>query len=237
MTADTLTAFDAAVLLIVGLSMLFAFSRGFVTVSLSFAAWAGALVATIFGFTLAKPYGRDLISPAELADILVLVALFILSLFLLKSLATFIGGKVKDGPLGMLDRSFGALFGLLRGMVVVSAIFLAFTKIFPGDDEPDWIKGAKTRPLVAWGAGMLEGFAADALGKDPTRLGADYMNRAESSIPSQYITDKLEEQAKSYADEERRKMENLFDDLAPSDAAKDADGAGKKADKTDDGDT
>nr|WP_155895755.1 hypothetical protein [Kordiimonas gwangyangensis] len=66
MSTDTLTAFDAAVLIIIGLSTLFAFGRGFATVALSFGAWAGALLATVFGFELASPYGRELISRPSL---------------------------------------------------------------------------------------------------------------------------------------------------------------------------
>ncbi len=126
---STLTAFDVGVLVIIGLSTILAFGRGFATVALSFAAWAGALMATVFGFTMAKPYGRDLISPPELADLITLAALFFVTLFVLKQLAEFIGRTIKESPVGFLDRSLGALFGLLRGLVIVSVAYQGFSKL------------------------------------------------------------------------------------------------------------
>ncbi|TNE60627.1 MAG: CvpA family protein [Alphaproteobacteria bacterium] len=213
MDTSTLTAFDAAVLLIVGLSALFAFGRGFVTVALSFAAWAGALVATVFGLEFAKPYVRDLVSPPELADIITLALLFFVTLFVLKRIAEMVGGMVKDSPVGFLDRSLGAAFGLLRGMVIVSVLYLGFSKLFAPADQPDWMRDARLRPLVAWGAEMLEGYAAEALGKDPTEVGSDYLQRAADSVPSQFINEKLEEQAAKYMEKQRDQLDELVDEL------------------------
>lgn len=211
---DALTAFDIAVLAIVGLSAIFAFGRGFATVALSFGAWAGALVATVFGFTLVKPYGRDLISPPELADIITLVVLFFATLFILKQIAEMIGGMIKDSPVGFLDRSLGALFGLLRGLVIVAALYLGFDKLFPASSQPDWVKNAQLKPLVAWSAEMLEGFAADVLGKDPTTVGSEYLEKAADAVPSQFINEKLEEQAAKYIEQQRQSLDDLMEDVA-----------------------
>ncbi len=214
MQVDSLTAFDAAVLIIIGLSTLFAFGRGFATVALSFGAWAGALLATVFGFQFAKTYGRDLIQPPELADLLTLAIIFFVTLFILKQVAEFVGGMVKDSPVGLLDRSLGALFGLLRGVVIISVIYLGFDKLFPSSSQPDWIKEARTRPLVAWSAGMIEGFASEAMGKAPTDVGNDYMQRAAGAVQSQFINEKLEEQAAKYIEDQRDQLDDLVDELA-----------------------
>ena len=148
---QTFTAFDIAVLVIIGLSTLFAFGRGFATVALSFAAWVGALFASIFGFELLKPYGRDLISPPELADMITLVVLFFVSLYALKQLAELIGGAIKSSEIGFLDRSLGALFGLMRGIVVVSLVYLAFNKLYPGKESPEWVDEATSAPACRVG--------------------------------------------------------------------------------------
>lgn len=214
MTSETLTAFDVAVLVIIGLSTLMAFGRGFATVALSFGAWAGALMGTVFGFALAKPYGRDLISPPELADIITLGVLFFVSLFILKQLAEFIGGMIKDSPVGLLDRSLGALFGLLRGLVIVSVVYLGFSKLYGTSDQPEWVKDARLRPLIAWSAEMVEGFADDVLGKDPKEVGNDYLKRAADAVPSQFINEKLEEQAAKYIEDQRKSLDELVDEIA-----------------------
>ena len=213
METGTLTAFDIGVLLVIGLSTLFAFGRGFATAALSFGAWAGAFVATVFGFAVAQPYGRDYIKPPELADIATLAILFFVSLFILKYLAEAIGGKIKQSPIGFLDRSLGALFGLLRGMVIVSVAYLAFDKVMPGDNAPDWVQTSKSRPLVAWGAEMIEGFAAQVLGKDPTTVGSDYLQKAASSVPSQFLNEKMEEQAAKYLKDQRKNLDGLLETI------------------------
>ncbi len=217
MELETLTAFDVAVLVIIGLSTLFAFGRGFTTVALSFGAWIGSLFATVFGFTLAKPYGREYISPPELADIITLAVIFFLSLFILKQIAEWIGGMVKDSPVGLLDRSLGALFGLLRGMVIISIAYLGFSKIFNEDNSPEWVQTAQTRPLVAWGANMVEGFAQRMLGEDTKSIGTDYVDRAAKAIPNQFLTDQAEQAAAKYLKDQRKDLEDLISDVSEDD--------------------
>lgn len=213
MEVSSLTAFDIGVIMLVGLSTLFAFGKGFATVALSLGAWVGAFAAVIFGYTFAEPYGQDLISPPELANIITIIALFFVTLLILKQVANLVGGAIKSGPIGFLDRSLGALFGLLRGMVIVSLLYFGFVKIFPDKDVP-WIENAKTKPLVAWGAEMLEGYAAEALGRDPTDVGSDYLQKAADAVPSQFIEEALEEQAAKYIEENQDKLDDLIDQVA-----------------------
>lgn len=215
--ATTLTAFDIAVIAIVGLSAVLAFGRGFATVALSLLAW----FATIFGVVtlgeLLTPYLRPYVQPDWLADTITYVILFVGGLMLLKALAGMIGGIIKNSPVGFLDRSLGALFGLLRGMVLVSALYFGFVKLFPGD-EPEWISRAQTKPLVSWGAEMLSTLAAQALGKDPDEFGAEYLERAADAVPNQFINDMLEEQAAKYIEEQRSKLDELVEDVDKPDA-------------------
>lgn len=155
----SITAFDVAVLAVIGLSLVFAFVHGFVSELLGLLAWGGAIFLTIFGYAWGADFTRQYVSPDFVADLVTLVALFIASLMVLKLLATFIGDRVRQSNVGFLDRSLGALFGVLRGILVVSAVYLAFLSIwsfFGGEKTmPPWIKEARTRPLVGYGAEML----------------------------------------------------------------------------------
>jgi len=213
MDVSNLTAFDIGVLIIVVLSTLLAFGKGFATVALSFGAWIGAILAVVFGFTAVQPYGRDLISPNELADIITLIAVFFVTLFILKQVASLIGDAIKSGPVGFLDRSLGALFGLLRGMVIVSLLYFGFVKLFPGKDHPDWMQEARLKPLVAWGAEMLEGYAEEALGRDPKDVGSEFLQKAEDAVPSQFIEEELEKQAAKYIEKNQDKLDALIDQV------------------------
>lgn len=211
MDASALTAFDIGVLVIVGLSTVLAFGKGFANVALSLAAWAGAFAAVIFGNAFVEPYMREWVSPPELASILSVVSVFFVALFALKLIGGLIGDSIKNSPVGFLDRSLGALFGLVRGMVIVSLLYFGFTAIFK-DQEVDWIENAKTKPLVAWGAEMLKGYAAEALGEDPTSVGEDYLQKAASSVQSQFIEEQIAEQAAKYLDKDRAELEQLVMD-------------------------
>jgi len=208
MDASSLTAFDIGVLVIVGLSTLLAFGKGFATVALSLGAWIGAFAAVIFGYTFVEPYGQDLISPPELANIITIIALFFVTLLILKQVASLIGSAIKNGPVGFLDRSLGALFGLLRGAVIVSLLYFGFIKIFP-DKNVEWIEKAQTKPLVAWSAEMLEGYAAEAFGRDPKEVGSEFLQKAADAVPSQFVEEALEEQAAKYLNENRAELEQL----------------------------
>lgn len=212
----TLTAFDVAVLLIIGLSTIMAFGRGFATVALSLAAWFVTIVGVVFLGELATPYMRPYVEPQWLADTLTYAVLFIGGLFLLKWLAGLIGGIIKNSPVGFLDRSLGALFGLLRGMVLVSALFFGFTKFFPGD-EPDWIKNAETRPLVSWGAEMLSTLVGELLGTEPDKFGEEYLKKAADAVPNQFVNDVLEEQAAKYIEKQREKLDDLVEEVKDPD--------------------
>jgi len=213
MDASSFTAFDIGVLVVIGLSTLFAFGKGFATVALSLGAWIGAFAAVIFGYTFVEPYGQDLISPPELANIITIVTLFFVTLLILKQVASLIGGAIKNGPIGFLDRSLGALFGLVRGIVIVSLLYFGFVKIFP-NKEVEWIEKSQTKPLVAWGAEMLEGYAAEAFGRDPTDVGSDYLKQAADAVPSQFIEEALEEQAAKYIEKNQDKLDQLIDQVA-----------------------
>ncbi len=155
-TISAITAFDALVLVIVGLSAVIGFARGFSTEILTLAAWAGAIFATLYGLSWGvTDFGRSFISPDALSDVVTAVTLFFLTLFLFKYLAGFIGRSVKSSAIGFLDRSLGALFGIIRGVLVTAAIFLVLDFILTDDRMEAWTGDAQLKPFVAYSAKMM----------------------------------------------------------------------------------
>ncbi len=210
------TGFDIIVFAIIGLSTVLAFARGFTTVALSFASWVGALLAVIFGYALVQPYARAYISPVELADFTAIGGLFLIALIVLRVIANQVGSAVKDSPVGFLDRSLGALFGFLRGAVVVSVAYLILVAVLR-DDQPDWIADAKSRPLVAWGADVVSALAEDAFGSRPE--GALDNARQQALDAAKSIS---EDVAETYTQEARKKLDSVIED-AVNDAQSKAD--------------
>ncbi len=160
-----LTPFDIIIIMILAVSALFAFGKGFVTEVLSLAAWAGAILVTLYGLAWAAGYGREYISPEPLADMITAAVLFFASLVLFKLLGSFIGDRVRMGPIGFLDRSLGALFGLIRGILIVSAGYLLLNVFLSEKRQPDWVQEAKLIRFVSYGAEMLSEIVPELLSR------------------------------------------------------------------------
>ena len=148
---------DLAVILIVVLSGLLAFLRGFVAEILSIAAWIGALAVAVYGYKPAVPYVTDLLSiQGTLAELLAGAVIFVTALIVFMVLARLAGGALQMAGLGAVDRSLGFLFGLIRGGVLVSVAYLLVLWAEPNpEDHPPWLSEAKTLPLVAESADLL----------------------------------------------------------------------------------
>jgi uncharacterized membrane protein required for colicin V production len=126
--------FDAIVLGVVLLSALVALLRGFVKEVLSLAAWAGAVLVTLWGFAVARPYFRTFIDNQLLADIATLVALFIASLIVFAMVAQGISALVRRSQsLTSIDRSLGFVFGIFRGAVLLGLGWLALAWAVPSE--------------------------------------------------------------------------------------------------------
>ena len=221
---STLTAFDIAALVFIGLSMLFAFGKGFVTAALGLGAWVGAFFLTAVGYAFVTPWMRENIQPNELADIISFVVIFFIGLFILKQIAQWIGTAVKTSFVGMLDRSLGALFGMLRGFVIICIVYMATTALFPGKKQPEWIRDAQLRPVVHFGAEMITELARTLLGDRDGNDAQDLLDQAAEAMPTQFITERLEEEAGALLNESsQKKLNELFDKVNEEDTKKEDD--------------
>ena len=171
-----ITGGDILVLLILLLSGLLAFARGFVREALSIAAWVGAALITVFTLPLASPPLRDLIDNALVADFITGVLIFILSLVGLSVGGHYATKAIRDSALNMLDRSLGLAFGLLRGVILISLGYMLFVWLVPdSDDHPDWFTEARTLPLVEEAADILRVIV-------PTEAIGDGLDAAEDTL-------------------------------------------------------
>ncbi|MFO0445709.1 MAG: CvpA family protein, partial [Holosporales bacterium] len=63
-----------------------------------------------------------------------------------------ISRKVDSGPLGGMDRAFGAGFGAVRAVTIICLAFLLFLGLRPGDKPheklPAWLSKAETLPYI-----------------------------------------------------------------------------------------
>lgn len=146
---------DIVVLVIVLLAGIIALRLGLVRVILGLTGWVGATLATIYGYSYARPYAREWIGNELFADIAAGAAIFVVSMIVLTFISHAIAGSVRDSSFGMLDRSFGLLAGLAIGGIVVSGGYIFSQQVLEMTDRSAFYKGSKTLPLVKRGASML----------------------------------------------------------------------------------
>lgn len=155
--------FDIIVLVVLVLSALIALARGMVKELLKLLAWVGAGVATFYAFDYVRPIVRGVISIEAIADGIAAVGIFLVILILLSVVANTISDRIRKSDLSGLDRTLGFIFGLVRGAVVVSLLYLLTTWVVKPERIPDWVLEARSRPYVATGAEILAQLAPESL--------------------------------------------------------------------------
>ena len=148
---------DLAVIAVIVVSGLLAFLRGFVREALGIAAWAGALFAAWSLFPQTQPKFRHWIGNPELADPAAFLSVFVVVLVALSVIAGLLGGLVRNSAISGVDRTLGTVFGLLRGAVVVVAVYVGLGMVVTPDRWPDALTQARTVPYAYAGAVWLDG--------------------------------------------------------------------------------
>jgi len=135
---DAFTLVDAGVAVIIIVSGILAYSRGFVRETLAIVGW---IVAAILAFMLAPaaqpliseiPYlGNFLGDSCELTVIAAFAAVFALSLVLTSLFTPLFSSFIRNSALGDIDQGMGFFFGVLRGILLVAVALLVFDRAVP----------------------------------------------------------------------------------------------------------
>ena len=143
-----MTFFDYAVLGVVGVSLLLSMLRGFLREFLALAGWVAAyLVAKLYTLQLA-PLLPDAIPSESLRLLAAFLILFLATLLVCSLLGIALSEVFKKIGLGWVDRTLGAVFGLSRGIIMVSvAVLLCGLTSLPR--EPFWRDAMFSAPLEA----------------------------------------------------------------------------------------
>lgn len=153
-----MTLFDIIVIGVLLVSSMLAMLRGFTNEVLSILAWVAGALAALWLFPYLTPALADVISPAWLAAAVAAVGIFIAGYALTAVLTARWSGSLMEihDRAGMLDRTLGFIFGLARGLLIVTVAYLFFAWLVPNPaDQPDWIRNAKTRTVVEDTAAFL----------------------------------------------------------------------------------
>jgi membrane protein required for colicin V production len=148
---------DIVVLVIFLVLGVYGYIQGLVHVVLSLASWIGGVIVTVFAFPYVRPFARDIITVHPIAaDFGAGIVVFIGSLVVFTVITRMFSSAVQGSSLNILDRSLGFLFGVVLSGLIVCAAFIGLQMLMPDPDaRPDWIRNARTMPMIEGGATVL----------------------------------------------------------------------------------
>jgi membrane protein required for colicin V production len=134
------TVVDGAVALVILLSGVLAYSRGFVRETLSIVGWIGAAVAAWYFAPMATPLVQEipilsdfLGDSCELSVIAAFAAVFALALILISIFTPVFAGAVQRSALGGVDQGLGFLFGVARGILLVVVALILYERVMANE--------------------------------------------------------------------------------------------------------
>ncbi len=212
-----MTMFDIAVIAVVAISGVLAYARGSVHEVLSIAGWVAAVLATMYGTALLKPFMLQVIADDFFATVVSGILLFIVTLVFMSLLTRSISRRVKDSALGALDRSLGAVFGFMRGAIIVCFAYIAYEWVIPVEEQGPWIREARAVQWVEVGsAGLMalvpedpeaEGEKTPAEGEISTR---DKVQQMFKDAITPTVETPAGEKANGYETKDRKDLDRLL---------------------------
>ena len=148
MESIPINGLDLAVIVILLLSAVLAFMRGFVHEVLSVAAWIGGIFAVIYGVPELRYIARDMVPNELIADSITGVVIFLAVLVVLSILTKILSKSIQASALNNLDRSLGFVYGLVRGAVIFAAVLIIIDWVVSDAPRPQWVQSARTLPVI-----------------------------------------------------------------------------------------
>ncbi len=134
------TGFDVVVLVILLISLLMAAQRGLAREITSLLALLIASAIALFVFGRFRFAAQDFISPSWLADGALGLGTFALAYMLMIFLLSGLVKSLKGKDVGLIDRLFGAGFGIMRGLLVAALGVMLLTSQYRTSQEAQEFK-------------------------------------------------------------------------------------------------
>lgn len=155
-----------AVVLIV--SALLSFSRGFISEMLGIGSWVIASIVGFYMMPYLEPFVLNYVPKPLFANILSLVAVAIATLIVLTLICSKIEKKVRKSALNRLDHFLGFIFGAVRGIVILVLIYFLMMTLAPKYLE-QLQKRSKAFPYLERVTESIKGHLPESLFDNPVR--------------------------------------------------------------------
>ena len=155
MEALGLNLADWFILIVLIVSGIISFARGFTKEFLSLFLWLAAFIAAISLEYLATPKINEFIGNEEISKIISYIVVFLIFIFIGGMIIKFISKLIKWSGASGFDRFLGVVFGLMRGSIVLFVIFLLLPS---GIKTTDLINNSKITPIIQKYAPEIEAY-------------------------------------------------------------------------------
>ena len=152
--------FDIAVLTILLTSAGIGFYQGAAREMVAVLSFLIAAVVALAGLRFTGPMGRAMVDPDWAGTAAAVIATFVVIYGALRLTGAGLARRIQETQiLGLLDRTVGLGFGLIRAFVVLGAFNLAFNAATPVELRPKWMIGAVFYPMTTAAGQVLKAFA------------------------------------------------------------------------------
>ena len=225
---------DILALAVLLISAVIAFLRGFIREVLTILGTLGAMAASYFGGPHFIPtvHGWLGVVPDEqperlfgvvpydlLGTILAYGSIFIVVIIVLSIISHILAETAKSLGLGAVDRTFGVIFGFVRGLVLLGLLYLPVHLMVAPETKAAWFEGSKTHFYIEKTADLLSQFLPESTmddigekvetGTASTREKLENMNILQKEDMQQ--EDGTTKNAPGYTEDFRDNMDRLFE--------------------------
>lgn len=183
---NNLNGIDTFILIVMLLSALFACFSGFLREVLSIIGWVAAFASSMY-FAPKITFFNNYIQDEKIANIISIITIFLAVLIFFMVISYMISSIVLISPLGFFDRLFGLLFGVIRGVLLLSIAYILACQLIEKENFPTSVKEAKLLPIIEKSAKIALNFT----NTDKNNIINDYQNL--SAKTSAFVTETIEE--------------------------------------------
>lgn len=144
---QSLGILDIVFIAILAISVLVGLIRGAIREIFSLVGLALAVyLALTFSDSIAKKYVSQFFEDPKISYIVTFIIIIIATIFGMALVNLFIGQLLRASGLSFVNRFFGLIFGVLRGVIICCVLTLIISFV-PGVSDKSWWKGSTLGPL------------------------------------------------------------------------------------------
>jgi membrane protein required for colicin V production len=148
LTTSALTPFDWFLLLVILISTLTAFQKGFIRVLLSIGGLVVGVIVASWEYLVVANWLHQWVVSFEVSEVVAFILLLIMVMIVFSVVAQVLRKTAKVIGLGFVDRVLGAGVGFVRGLLIGVAAMMALTAFVP---DSAWIKNSQLAPYFLGG--------------------------------------------------------------------------------------